>query len=94
MTHNKEQITMIVNNLEWLRIVASKTGCCTLDKASVEAYLDAFKEITAELEELKTTTVQKMQEKLNEAFNHHSYNCRDCIKAKVDQVTKEMLGEL
>lgn len=42
-------------------------------------------------ETVKAGTVRKMQERLNEAFNSHSYNCRDCIKSKVDQIAKEML---
>lgn len=41
--------------------------------------------------DVRADTVRKMQERLNKAFDTHSYNCRDCIKSKVDQVAKEMI---
>ena len=46
------------------------------------------------ISEAKVDTVRKMQERLNEAFNSHNYNCRDCIKSKVDQIAKELLEEI
>ena len=48
-------------------------------------------ELEKQIEFVRVDTVRKMKERLNEAFNSHSYNCRDCIKSKVERVANELL---
>lgn len=59
-----------------------------------KAYAELFfKAGYRKADEVRADTVREMQERLNEAFNSHSDNCRDCIKSKVDQIAKEMVGD-
>ena len=62
-----------------------------LEEATKRHHAELFEEAKIAVKE---DTVRKMQERLNESFNSHSYNCRDCIKSKVDQIAKEMLEDI
>ena len=60
------------------------TQCCTK--------LETLYKIECKrVDTIKADTVRKMQERMKEAFKHHTYNCRDCIISKVDKIAKEML---
>lgn len=71
---------LVLNSLEWLSIVAQKSGTCTLDKASIDAYLTYIKELLLE------------NEKLTQECNDNKCHI-DVLSAELDQIRNEYINE-
>jgi hypothetical protein len=81
---NKQQFERLVGGLEWLSLIAEKSGTCTIDKVTIDAYLfyikalvDENKKLTQErndfkvqAETLSSELEQTRNEYINESCNH------------------------
>lgn len=62
MEHNEYTLSHIIASLTWYARVASEIGHCTIKQEEINAYLNAFKELTDENERLENALVEQSTE--------------------------------